>query len=113
MRKFSQIFISLFLFCFILNANAIQISVRAMSDKVFALGFLANGESHGGLGNYYTKDDAPVGNYTFGVRADGQDITCYTRQGSMSIPLKESSMAVLNFDGKKCRVHVYPVYDRG
>lgn len=92
-----------------LHAHAIQINVQSTSSDIMALGFTVNGENHGGLGTYYTNDNSPKGAYTFGVRSHNNDVTCFTNQGRMSIQLNKSSTAILHYNGKACKVQIYPL----
>lgn len=100
-----QIMINALLFCaislFSLQSYAIVVNVQSNSDQLMGLGFTVNGQQFGGMGNNYSKDDAPVGNYAFGVRTN-RDIGCFTRDGKKTVVLKKNTNAFLQFDGKKC-----------
>ena len=104
MHTITKISLSLLLAATITNANAITVNVTSTSKNLTALGFTVNGSKHGGLGSTYHGSSMPKGNYTFGVRAHGKDITCYDKDGKKSVKLTKSTNATLKFKGKRCTV---------
>lgn len=92
------------------STYAIQVSVQSSSSAVSALGFSANGKSHGGAGRSYTNSNMPVGTYTFGVRVNGlfgTDVACATSNGRKTFTLKSDTSAVLNYDGNRCIMRLH------
>jgi hypothetical protein len=104
MRNLLKVVISCFLLFFVMNSYAIQINVRSTSTKIMGLGFTVNGAKHGGPGSKYHATDMPKGTYTFGLRAHGKDIGCFTKDGKKEINLTKNTNAVLKLKGRRCTV---------
>jgi hypothetical protein len=101
--KFASLLLALSAFS---NAYAIKVHVKSTSSKITALGFTANGSKHGGLGKSYDGTDMPKGNYVFGVRYKGKDITCLNSDGKKKFKLTKNTNALLKFKGGKCTAAV-------
>ncbi len=84
------------------NTYAINVHVKSTSSKITALGFTANGSKHGGLGKSYDATDMPKGNYVFGVRYKGKDVSCLNSDGKKKFKLTKNTNALLKFRGGKC-----------
>lgn len=100
--------LSLFLLCLVANSYAIQVSVRASSPAVSALGFQVNGKKYGGMGKSYSKSGLPSGSYQFGVRINGvfgTDVPCLAK-GKKAISLSKDTNAILNYSNNRCTVQV-------
>jgi hypothetical protein len=104
MRKLSLGLLTMFLTCTYINCAAINVNVESTNENIEGLGFTVNGKQHGGMGHSYKGDNMPKGNYTFGVRKKGKDITCFTSDGKKHVKLKADTNATLMFDNKKCVV---------
>jgi hypothetical protein len=109
MRNTVKIFAGLSLALFITNSYAIDVSVHSTSSGIFALGYTANGSSHGGLGKSYNGTGMPVGAYVFGIRAHGKDVSCLLKNGQKTIQLKSNTAATVVYDGvDKCTLTLAP-----
>lgn len=110
MRKYLNVLFGISLFCFFSMSYAISINVQSTSNEVAGLGFTVNGKNHGGRGNSYTATNMPAGTYTFGIRVGnslfGKDVSCYTGNGMNRVNLKNNTNAILEYDGKNCKLRL-------
>lgn len=97
--------ISMFSF-FSTFSYAIDIKVTTSTENVTGIGFTVNGEQHGGLGNSYDKNNMPEGMYSFGLRYNGQDISCLSKEGKEQIKITKDTTATLILDNGKCTLEM-------
>lgn len=108
MQKYQQamhIFLAIVLAFFASNCFAIQVHVQSSSQQVSALGFTVNGKNYGAAGSSYSKNNAPSGVYTFGIRINGifgKDVGCKTSDGKNQVTLNADTTAILDYNGKQC-----------